>query len=85
VSDFYAGKFFPPNPNSRVWKAGGFVNGITSTGPTPEKRGLIEISDVNDLQEALDSKSDVGHHHALSDIHPTPIAESGNIDGGTFP
>jgi hypothetical protein len=84
MSYFYAGKFYPPNPNSRVWKAGSFIDGITSTGVAPEGRGLINISDVNNLQGALDGKSDVGHHHGLSDIDPTPIAENGNIDGGTF-
>ena len=84
MSDFFAGKFYPPNPNSRVWKGGRFVDGITSAGVAPEKRGLIDVSDVNNLQEALDDKSDVGHQHGLSDVHPTPIAEDGNIDGGTF-
>ncbi len=84
MSSFNAGRFFPANPNSRVWRAGGCVDGITAAGVAPEKRGLINISDVNNLQEALNSKSNVGHQHGISDITPNPIAEGGIIDGGTF-
>ena len=84
MSEFHAGKFYPPDPNSRVWKGGRFVDGVVATGVAPDKRGLIDVSDVNNLTAVLESKSDVGHQHGLNDIHPTPAAENGNIDGGTF-
>lgn len=84
MSTFYAGKFYPPNPKSRVWKAGGFVDGVSASGVLPEKQGLIGISDVTNLQTALDLKSDVGHQHVPGDISPEPLTPDGNIDGGTF-
>ena len=84
MSEFHAGKFYPPDPNSRVWKGGRFVDGVNAAGVAPNKRGLIDVSDVNDLQEALDGKSDVGHQHSIHDVHPEPVANDGNIDGGTF-
>ena len=84
MTTFYAGKFYPPNPNSRVWKAGGFVDGVSASGVLPEKRGLVDISDVNDLQTVLDSKSDDGHQHTPGDISPEPFTADDNLDGGTF-
>lgn len=84
MSDFFAGKFYPPNPNSRVWKAGSFVDGVSASGVLPEKQGLIGVSDVTDLQTVLDLKSDVGHQHVPEDISPKPLTPDGNIDGGTF-
>lgn len=46
MSYFLAGKFYPPNPNSRVWKGGRFVDGVTATGVAPAAKGLIGVSDV---------------------------------------
>lgn len=46
MSDFFAGKFYPPNPNSRVWKGGRFVDGVTATGVAPAAQGVIGVSDV---------------------------------------
>lgn len=84
MSDFIAGKFYPPNPKSRVWKAGGFVDGVSASGVLPEKQGLIGISDVTNLQTTLDLKSGVGHQHVPGDISPEPLTPDDNIDGGTF-
>ena len=84
MSYFLAGKFYPPNPNSRVWKGGRFVDGVTATGVAPAAKGLIGMSDVVGLEEALSNKSDVGHQHSVSDVHPTPLTSMGIIDGGTF-
>jgi hypothetical protein len=70
---------------------GGLIDGTAPTGSIPDKRGFIEISDVNNLQKVLDSKSDVGHHHVPGDIYPAPtptptqVAGDEDIDGGTFP
>ena len=84
MSDFIAGKFYPPDPNSRVWKGGRFVDGVTATGIAPAAQGLIGVSDVTGLEAALDNKSDVGHQHSVSDIQPIPLVPTDNIDGGTF-
>ena len=84
MSTFYAGKFYPPNPNSRVWKGGRFIDGVSASGVLPEKQGLIGISDVVDLQTTLDLKSSVGHQHVPEDISPEPLTNDDNIDGGTF-
>ena len=84
MSDFIAGKFYPPDPNSRVWKGGRFVDGVTATGVAPAAQGLIGVSDVTGLEAALNNKSDVGHQHSVSDVHPTPLVPTDNIDGGTF-
>ena len=84
MSDFIAGKFYPPDPNSRVWKGGRFVDGVTATGVAPAAQGLIGVSDVTGLEAALGNKSDVGHQHSVSDIQPIPLVPTDNIDGGTF-
>lgn len=92
MRDFIAGKFYPPNPNSRVWKGGRFVDSVTTTGiaPTaqggiaPTAQGRIRMSDVDGLEAALSAKSDVGHQHSVSDVHPTPLVHTDIIDGGTF-
>ena len=89
MSDFFAGKFYPPNPNSRVWKGGRFVDGVTATGVTatgvtPEAQGVIGVADVTGLEAALNDKSDVGHQHSVSDVHPTPLVTTDDVDGGTF-
>lgn len=84
MSDFIAGKFYPPDPNSRVWKGGRFVDGVTATGVAPIARGIIGVSDVTGLEAALSNKSDVRHQHSVSDIQPIPLVPTDNIDGGTF-
>ena len=84
MSDFIAGKFYPPNPKSRVWKGGRFVDGVTATGIAPTAQGLIGVSDVIGLEAALSAKSDVGHKHPVSDVYPTPLVHTDVIDGGTF-
>ena len=84
MSYFLAGKFYPPNPNSRVWKGGRFVDGVTATGVAPAAQGLIGVSDVTGLEAALSGKSDVGHQHPVSDVYPIPIVPTDDIDGGTF-
>lgn len=84
MSYFLAGKFYPPNPNSRVWKGGRFVDGVTATGVAPAAQGLIGVSDVAGLEAALSSKSDVGHTHPVSDVYPIPLVPTDVIDGGTF-
>ena len=84
MSDFFAGKFYPPNPNSRVWKGGRFVDGVTATGVAPAAQGVIGVSDVTGLEAALNDKSDVGHQHSVSDVYPIPIVPTDDIDGGTF-
>ena len=84
MSDFFAGKFYPLNPNSRVWKGGRFVDGVTATGVAPAAQGVIGVSDVTGLEAALDSKSDVGHQHSISDVQPVPLVPTDDIDGGTF-
>ena len=82
MTTFYAGKFYPPNPNSRVWKGGRFVDGVSATGILPGQSSLIGVGDVDGLQDALDDKSNVGHQHSVADINPTPLTT--NVDGGTF-
>ena len=84
MSDFFAGKFYPPNPNSRVWKGGRFVDGVTATGVAPAAQGVIGVSDVTGLEAALGNKSDVGHQHSISDVQPVPLTSTDIIDGGTF-
>lgn len=84
MSDFFAGKFYPPNPNSRVWKGGRFVDGVTATGVAPAAQGVIGVSDVTGLEAALKDKSDVGHQHSISDVQPTPLVPTDALDGGTF-
>lgn len=84
MSYFLAGKFYPPNPNSRVWKGGRFVDGVTASGVAPAAKGLIGVSDVTGLEAALSGKSDVGHQHSISDVYPTPLVHTDDIDGGTF-
>ena len=84
MSDFFAGKSYPPNPNSRVWKGGRFVDGVTAAGVAPAAQGVIGVSDVTGLEAALSSKSDVGHQHSVSDVYPTPLVHTDDIDGGTF-
>lgn len=84
MSYFLAGKFYPPNPNSRVWKGGRFVDGVTAVGVAPAAKGLIGVSDVTGLEAALSDKSDVGHQHSVSDVYPIPIVPTDDIDGGTF-
>ena len=84
MTTFYAGKFYPPNPNSRVWKGGRFVDGVTATGVAPAAQGVIGVSDVTGLEAALDSKSDVGHQHSISDVQPVSLTPTDIIDGGTF-
>lgn len=84
MSYFLAGKFYPPNPNSRVWKGGRFVDGVTATGVAPAAKGLIGVSDITGLEAALSSKSDVGHKHPVSDVYPIPLVPTDVIDGGTF-
>ena len=84
MSDFFAGKVYPLNPNSRVWKGGRFVDNVTATGVTPEAQGVIGVADVTGLEAALNDKSDVGHQHSVSDVHPTPLVTTDDIDGGTF-
>ena len=84
MSDFIAGKFYPPNPNSRVWKGGRFIDGVTATGVVPTAQGVIGVSDVTGLEAALSNKSDVDHRHSVSDIQPIPLVPTDNIDGGTF-
>ena len=82
--NFFAGKFYPPNPNSRVWKGGRFVDGVTAAGVAPAAQGLIGVSDVTGLEAALSNKSDVGHQHSVSDVNPIPLVPTDVIDGGTF-
>lgn len=84
MSYFLAGKFYPPDPNSRVWKGGRFVDGVTASGVAPAAKGLIGVSDVTGLEAALSSKSDVGHQHSVSDVYPIPLVPTDDIDGGTF-
>lgn len=84
MSDFIAGKFYPPNPNSRVWKGGRFVDGVTATGIAPTAQGVLRVSDIIGLEAALITKSDVGHQHSVSDVYPTPLVPTDDIDGGTF-
>lgn len=84
MSDFFAGKFYPLNPNSRVWKGGRFVDNVTATGVAPAAQGVIGVSDVTGLEAALGNKSDVGHQHSVSDVYPTPLVTTDDIDGGTF-
>jgi len=84
MSYFLAGKFYPPNPNSRVWKGGRFVDGATASGVAPAAKGLIGVSDVTGLEAALSGKSDVGHQHSVSDVYPIPLVPTDDIDGGTF-
>ena len=84
MSDFFAGKFYPLNPNSRVWKGGRFVDGVTASGAAPNAQGVLGVSDVTGLEAALSSKSDVGHQHSISDVHPIPLVPMSDIDGGTF-
>ena len=84
MSDFFAGKFYPPNPNSRVWKGGRFVDGVTATGVPPAAQGVIGVSDVTGLEAALGNKSDVGHQHSISDVQPVPLTPTDIVDGGTF-
>lgn len=84
MSYFLAGKFYPPNPNSRVWKGGRFVDGVTASGVAPAAKGLIGVSDVTGLEAALSGKSDVGHQHSVSDVYPIPLVPTDDIDGGTF-
>ena len=84
MSYFFAGKFSPPNPNSRVWKSGRFVDGVTESGVAPAAKGLIGVSDVTGLEAALGNKSDVGHQHSVSDVYPIPLVPTDDIDGGTF-
>ena len=84
MSDFFAGKFYPPNPNSRVWKGGRFVDGVTAAGVAPAAQGVIGVSDVTGLEAALSGKSDVWHQHSGSDVYPTPLVHTDDIDGGTF-
>ena len=84
MSDFFAGKFYPPSPNSRVWKGGRFVDGVTATGVAPAAQGVSGVSDVTGLGAALGDKSDVGHQHSVSDVYPTPLVHTDDIDGGTF-
>ena len=84
MTTFYAGKFYPPNPKSRVWKGGRFVDGVTATGVAPAAQGVIGVSDVTGLEAALSNKSDVGHQHSVLDVYPIPLVSSDDIDGGTF-
>lgn len=84
MSYFFAGEFYPPNPNSRVWKGGRFVDGVTAAGVAPAAQGLIGVSDVTGLEAALSNKSDVGHQHSVSDVNPIPLVPTDVIDGGTF-
>ena len=84
MTTFYAGKFYPPNPNSRVWKGGRFVDGVTATGIAPAAQGVIGVSDVTGLEAALNDKSNVGHQHSVTDVYPTPLVPTDDIDGGTF-
>ena len=84
MTTFYAGKFYPPNPNSRVWKGGRFVDGVTATGVAPAAQGVIGVSDVTGLEAALSDKSDVGHQHSVSDVYPNLLVPTDDIDGGTF-
>ena len=84
MRDFIAGKFYPPDPNSRVWKGGRFVDGVTATGVAPAAQGLIGVSDVTGLEAALNDKSNVGHQHSVTDVYPTPLVPTDDIDGGTF-
>lgn len=84
MTTFYAGKFYPPNPNSRVWKGGRFVDGVTATGVAPAAQGVIGVSDVTGLEAALNDKSNVGHQHSVTDVQPTPLVPTDTLDGGTF-
>lgn len=84
MTTFYAGKFYPPNPNSRVWKGGRFVDGVTATGVAPADQSLSGVSDVTGLEAALNDKSNVGHQHSVTDVYPTPLVPTDDIDGGTF-
>lgn len=60
------------------------MEGVTASGVSPDRQGLLAISDVVDLQQSLDEKSDVGHRHDITEISPEPLAANANLDGGTF-
>ena len=68
MTSYQAGRFYPPNPNSRVWRTGGFIDGLTPGGTEPSPSPLIGIDDVAGLEAALAAKSADGHTHTASEL-----------------
>lgn len=82
MSTYTAGGFYPPNPNSRVWKGTGFVDGAPPALIEPAAAGSLGISGVLGLTAALAAKANFSHSHVVSDISPLPLTDV--VDGGTF-